>query len=299
MTIDSPLNERFLRELDHCSKVTKNKLRKVCSLRDDSPLSEAIKYAVLGGGKGLRSFLAIKSAEIFDVPYSQAVQCAAAIECIHSYSLVHDDLPAMDNDDLRRGKPTVHKKWDEATAILVGDGLQALAFEVLSQRETHHDPEIRLNLVNSLSIASGILGMVGGQALDIHAEKSKASLNLTSIKKMQSLKTGALFIWATEVGPRLSRNDIRPFTNFARYLGLAFQIQDDILDITGKAEETGKALRKDVKAGKATFVSILGLSGAKKEARLLIEQANKQIEKYGEKAEMLRALAKFSIERKF
>ena len=206
--------DKFLAQLNVCSEVTKDKLKKICLQRDDSPLSEAIKYALLGGGKGLRSFLAIKSSEIFNVPHEQAIQCAAAIECIHSYSLVHDDLPAMDNDDLRRGKLTVHKKWDEATAILVGDGLQALAFEILSQKETHCNPEIRLDLINSLAVASGINGMVGGQALDIIAEKSLSALDLNSIKKMQSLKTGALFTWATEVGPRLSQNDIKPFTNF-------------------------------------------------------------------------------------
>ena len=289
----------FLKLLETTNLETRAYLKNLLPQNTDRKISQAMNYAVLNGGKGLRSFLAIESSAMCGAPRSQAMQAAAAIECIHSYSLVHDDLPAMDDDDLRRGKATVHKKWDEATAILVGDGLQSLAFEILTQDETHPNPKIKLNLVKSLARASGVNGMVGGQAMDIEAEQSSQTLSIKKIIELQNLKTGSLITWASEVGARLTGKEIEPFTQYASSVGLAFQIQDDILDVIGNVTETGKALGKDSEAGKATFVSLLGLDGARQKAAELISQACDEINTFGDKGSQLRELAKFVITREF
>ena len=292
-------NDQFLKTLDENNLRTKAQLKAILPKNRSSEISEAMKYALLSGGKGLRAFLAIESAVMCGAPISQALQAAAAIECIHSYSLVHDDLPAMDNDDLRRGKPTVHKKWNDATAILVGDALQSLAFEILSSDDTHTKAEIRLNLIKSLATACGAKGMVGGQAMDIAAETSEIPINIKNIIELQNLKTGALIIWSAEVGARLTEQNILPFTKYAASVGLAFQIQDDILDVIGETKETGKALGKDAKAGKATFVSLLGVEGAKIKAKQLVLEACETLDEFGQKASMLRELAKFAVNRTF
>ena len=292
-------NSEFLELLQKNNHETHAYLRTLLPQNSQEKILAAMNYAVLNGGKGLRSFLAIETSVICGAPKVQALQAAAAIECIHSYSLVHDDLPSMDNDELRRGKPTVHKKWDEATAILVGDGLQSLAFEILAKDETHPNPRIRINLISSLARASGVHGMVGGQAQDIEAENSKKSLSYDKIINLQNLKTGSLISWASEVGAQLTEQDLKPFTQYANALGLAFQIQDDILDIVGNVKETGKALRKDADAGKATFVSLLGIDGAKRKAKRLVTDAQDAINKFGEQAASLRALASFVINRSF
>jgi farnesyl diphosphate synthase len=205
----------------------------------------------------------------------------------------------MDNDDLRRGKPTVHKKWDDATAILVGDALQTLAFEILSNNATHPKAEVRLNLISSLAKASGTNGMVGGQAMDIAAETSLKPLTISEITRLQSLKTGALITWSAEVGSRLTEQSITPFTKYAASIGLAFQIKDDILDVIGEPDRIGKTLRKDEKAGKATFVSLLGLDSAKIKANQLVLEACESIDEFGQRASMLRELAKFVVNRSF
>mgnify|MGYP001252907637 CR=1 FL=1 len=292
-------NKYFLNSLKKTNEETRAHLRKLLPQSNDIKITKAMNYAVLNGGKGLRAFLALETSTICGAPKFQALQAAAAIECIHCYSLVHDDLPAMDNDDLRRGKPTVHKRWDDATAILVGDALQSLAFEILSHDATNPDAGIQLNLIKSLALASGVHGMVGGQALDIEAETSSKKFTVEEIIKLQNLKTGALITWAAEVGARLTNQDLQPFTKYAASVGLAFQIQDDILDIIGDKKQAGKALRKDIRAGKATFVSLLGLDGAKIKAEQLISQAYEAVDELGDKANQLRELAKFVVNRAF
>lgn len=249
------------------------------------------------GGKGLRAFLVIESARLHDVPEDRALNAAAAIEALHAYSLVHDDLPAMDDDDLRRGEPTVHVKWDEATAILAGDALQTLAFALLADPACHPDGALRAGLVATLAQAAGGAGMVQGQALDIAAESAPAPLDLDAITALQRLKTGALIEWAATAGARLAEADPAPLAAYARALGLAFQIADDLLDETGDAATTGKAVGKDAAAGKATFVSLLGLDGARARATALVEEAVAALAPYGARADNLRAAARFVIER--
>jgi len=256
-----------------------------------------MRHAVLNGGKRLRAFLVIQTANLFDVDINQALFSAAAIECIHAYSLVHDDLPSMDDDDLRRGQPTVHVKWNEATAILVGDALQALAFEILSNKAAAKNDSIRVNLINSLAHASGANGMVLGQMQDIAAETATTPLSLDQIVDLQANKTGALIRWAAEAGAVLADQPKSSLSQYADALGLAFQIQDDILDIEGDALAAGKRLQKDTDAGKATFVSILGMDTAKVRAKLLVEQAQDVLSSYGTKAAPLRAVAQYVIER--
>jgi farnesyl diphosphate synthase len=263
---------------------------------DDTNLGAAMRYAVLGGGKRLRAFLAIESAALFRVPPGQALRTAAAVECVHAYSLVHDDLPCMDDDDLRRGKPTVHKVWDEATAVLVGDALQTLAFEIIAAPASGIDPRVQAKLVWRLARAAGARGMVGGQSLDIAAE-SAPPLGLDSVTDLQALKTGALFGWAAESGAILGRTDADPVHRYATALGLAFQIRDDVLDVEGDPEAAGKRLRKDEAAGKATFVSLLGLDGARRKAHELVVEANEALVPYGSAAGNLRAAAQFVFAR--
>jgi farnesyl diphosphate synthase len=263
--------------------------------RADQPVTHAMRYAVRGG-KRLRGFLVLEGARLHGLADARAISAAAAVEALHAYSLVHDDLPSMDNDDLRRGQPTVHRKWDEATAVLAGDALQTLAFELLC------DPalgpaEVRMDLVGGLAKASGIDGMVLGQALDIAAETAARSLTLEEITALQAGKTGALIGFAAEAGAVLAGADRAPLRRYAAALGLAFQIADDILDVTGDEVRTGKRVGKDADAGKATFVSLLGLDGARARAQALIDEAEVALAGYGNRATNLIAAARFVIAR--
>jgi farnesyl diphosphate synthase len=263
--------------------------------RADEPVVHAMRYAVQGG-KRLRAFLVLESAAMLGVPPEQAVSAAAAVEALHAYSLVHDDLPCMDDDDLRRGQPTVHLKWDEATAVLAGDALQTLAFELLTDPALG-SAERRVALVASLARASGAEGMVLGQSLDIAAETAATPLTLAQITRLQAGKTGALIRWSAEAGAVIAGQDPGPLGRYATALGLAFQIADDILDIEGDADKAGKRLRKDAGAGKATFVSLLGMDGAKTRARALVAEAGVALQPYGARAETLVAAAEFVIAR--
>jgi len=261
-------------------------------------LYDAMRHAAVGGGKRLRPLLTIAAARLFNIDEEQALRVGAAIEAIHVYSLIHDDLPAMDDDDLRRGKPTVHKAFNEATAILAGDSLHALAFEILAHEATHKDPLVRSELVFELSQASGPNGMAGGQMMDLLAERQ--SLDLASITRLQQLKTGALIEYAVEapcILIRLAREARTPYRGYARNVGLAFQITDDLIDHAGDEKAAGKRTGKDAQAGKATFVSLLGPERAAQQARLLVDQAIDHLANHGEEADLLRALARFAIER--
>ncbi|QHQ36958.1 polyprenyl synthetase family protein [Algicella marina] len=262
-----------------------------------SPLTEAMRYATLSGGKRMRAFFVIETCNMFHVPPTQAVRAAAAVECLHAYSLIHDDLPAMDDDDLRRGKPTVHRKWDDATAILAGDALQTIAFEILAAPKTAPDPAVRLKLITRLAEAAGARGMVGGQMLDILAETRRTPLSLEEITDLQALKTGALISWSVEAGGILGKSNTDALAVYAEAVGLAFQIQDDILDVTGTAETTGKATGKDAEAGKATFVSLLGLDAARKKAQDLVSEACDALAPYGSAASGLRRAAQYIVAR--
>jgi len=260
----------------------------------DTPIPDAMLYAVRGG-KTLRGFLVLEGARLHGIGSDVAKPVAAAIECIHAYSLVHDDLPAMDDDDLRRGQPTVHKAWDEATAVLAGDALQALAFELLTMAEVPAAAQV--TLIGSLARQAGLNGMVGGQALDIAAETAAEPMDLPTIERLQAGKTGALIEWASGAGPMMAQADDRPLRAYGRALGRAFQIADDVLDVEGDAETVGKAVGKDEDAGKATFVSLLGLDGAKRRARELVDEACDALGSYGDDAAILKDAARFVIER--
>ena len=261
----------------------------------DDRVAHGMRYAT-DGGKRLRGFLVLETAAVFGVSRDQAMFAAASVECLHAYSLVHDDLPCMDDDDLRRGQPTVHVKWDEATAVLVGDALQTFAFELLADPRAGDDAQ-RVALMGSLARASGAQGMVLGQAQDIAAETAQAPLTLEQITELQGNKTGRLIEWPALTGAILGGADPAPLLAYARAIGLAFQIADDILDVTGDAAAAGKALQKDAAAGKATFVSLLGLDGAKARAEALVATAEAALTPYGEKAHHLRALARYIVER--
>ena len=260
---------------------------------------EAMAYATLNGGKRLRPFLVLNSAQLFDVPRARALRAAAAAEYVHCYSLVHDDLPAMDDDDLRRGKPTTHIQFDEATAILAGDGLLTFAFELLGDAPTHPDGAVRAELVVALARAIGAEGMVGGQMFDLRAEDMR--LSLADITRLQAMKTGALFRFSCEAGailgqaPADARTALR---DYARDLGLAFQIADDLLDHEGTEAEVGKKVGKDAAAGKGTFVSLLGADEARRRARSLAEQAASHVDRFGPKADLLKDVARFVVERR-
>lgn len=260
-------------------------------------LHTAMRQAVLGGGKRLRPFLVMQSAALFDAAPRQALRVGAALECLHCYSLVHDDLPAMDDDDLRRGQLTLHRAFDEATAILAGDGLQAFAFEMLADAATHDDPHIRCALMLELARAAGASGMVGGQMLDLLAEE-KPFASYAEIAAMQDRKTGALIRFACEAGAILGRQDRSALARYGAAIGLAFQIADDVLDVEASATELGKATQKDKGKGKATFVDLLGLNGAKRQAARLTEEAIGALSDYGGKAAMLREAARFVISRR-
>ena len=284
-------------QLNDTASIVEIALKEMLQKQGNDLMSAPIRHAVLNGGKRLRAFLVIHSCNIFEVQKDTAIQAAIAIECLHAYSLVHDDLPCMDDDELRRGKPTVHVKWDEATATLTGDALQALAFELIASLP--HTDAIRIvELLKKLAKASGMQGMVLGQAQDIQAEKSKVNLNINDITSLQQNKTGALIEWSAISGAILSNKDDGKLLDYAKSIGLAFQIQDDILDIEGDAVLAGKRLQKDVSAGKATFVSLLGIENAKLRAKELIEEAIDALSDYGVKAEPMRQVAKFIIERK-
>jgi farnesyl diphosphate synthase len=261
-------------------------------------LYAAMRHAAIGGGKRLRPLLVTATAALFHVDRAVAVRVGTAVEAIHVYSLVHDDLPCMDDDDMRRGKPTVHRAFDDATAVLAGDSLHALAFEVLASPQTHPDPFVRGELVSTLALASGPEGMAGGQMMDIEAEK--ATFDLQTVMRLQALKTGALIAASVEMGailghiPPEGRTHLR---GYARDIGLAFQIADDILDVEGDPELAGKALQKDADAGKGTFVSLMGLERAKQQAEMLVAQANEHLSCYGTEANLLRAIANYITER--
>ncbi len=265
----------------------------------ESRLFESMRYATLGGGKRFRPFLVCQSAALFSVAKASALRVAAAVELVHCYSLVHDDLPAMDDDDLRRGQPTVHKKFDEATAILAGDALLTLAFEILADRRTHENAEVRAALVSALAVAAGGRGMVGGQMLDLAARDM--NLDIGGITRLQRLKTGAMIAFSCEAGAILGRASAEPrdaLRGYAHDLGLSFQIADDLLDVEGTMEETGKAVGKDADAGKATFVSIMGVDRARAQARLLARQAAEHLASFDGSADLLRQAAPFVVERR-
>ena len=264
----------------------------------ESQVFQAMRYAVMAGGKRLRPFLVIASADLFNVSRSCSERVAAAIEMIHTYSLIHDDLPAMDDDNLRRGKPTCHLKFDEATAILAGDALLTLAFEVIAHSDTHNSAKVRSDLVLEISRAVGAQGMVGGQMLDLIAEQSV--FGMPEITRLQRMKTGALINCSCQVGAILgnaSETQRHLLNAYAYDVGLAFQIIDDLLDVDGDPKELGKATNKDVKAGKATFVSLLGAERARAQAEILTSQAIENLEIFGDKGDLLRDLARFVIER--
>ena len=264
---------------------------------DGSRIREAMRHGALGQGKRLRPFLVVESARIFAAGDLNALRVGAALECVHCYSLVHDDLPAMDNDDLRRGLPTVHKKFDDATAILAGDALLTLAFEILSAQSTHPDATVRSNLVLELAKAAGAAGMVGGQMLDIEAETGNFA-SLEEISTMQSGKTGALFRFACAAPAIAVDADTRKILQYADHIGLAFQIADDILDVESDAATIGKATQKDKGKGKATFVDFFGLEGAKTEAKRLSAAAVDALSAYDKRADHLRDIAAFVINRR-
>jgi farnesyl diphosphate synthase len=265
----------------------------------ESRVFEAMRYAALAPGKRLRPFLVLASAQLFSVATRSALQVACAIELVHAYSLVHDDLPAMDDSDLRRGLPTCHKAFDEATAVLAGDGLLTMAFGVLAEPDTHGDPSVRCELVASLAQAAGGNGMVGGQMIDLLAEH-RPDLDIGAITRLQRLKTGALIAFACEAGAILGKapQELRlALRGYAHDLGLAFQIADDLLDVEGSAGVTGKPVGQDAAAGKATFVSILGAERARAQADVLIHQAVAHLEPFEGRAELLRKAARFVVDR--
>lgn len=267
-------------------------------LPSEGKLAEAMRYATIGGGKRLRPLLLTATAAMHGVDRSNALRAAIAIEAVHAYSLVHDDLPCMDDDAMRHGKPSTHKAFGEAVAVLAGDALQAFAFEVLSDPATSGDPFVRAELVQVLACASGASGMVGGQMLDIEGEGQ--AFDLAAITRMQQLKTGALLSAAVEMGAVLGKVPAEGrmhLKGYARDIGLAFQIADDLLDHAGDEAKAGKALRKDAEAGKQTFVGLLGEERAREQARMLTQQAIAHLGSYGQEADLLRALARYIVER--
>jgi farnesyl diphosphate synthase len=268
--------------------------------RDDGrdQLFAAMRHAAIGGGKRLRPLLAVATAQLFGIDRQRAVRAGAAIEAIHVYSLIHDDLPCMDNDDIRRGKPTVHRAFSEAAAVLAGDSLHALAFEMLADPSTSEDPFVRSDLVLELARAAGPHGMAGGQMMDLAAEGQ--DLDLPAITRLQQLKTGALIEYAVEAPCIMARLPVEartPYRGYARNIGLAFQIADDLIDHSGDDEAAGKKTGKDAKAGKATFVSLLGAERAEQQAQLLVTQAIEHLGGHGDEADLLRAVARFAVER--
>lgn len=265
----------------------------------ESRLFDAMRYGSLGGGKRLRPFLVMEGARMFNVNSACALRTAAAVEFIHCYSLIHDDLPAMDNADLRRGRPTVHLKFDEATAILAGDALLTQAFEILADPETHEDPQVRCRLVAALAKAAGPRGMVGGQMLDLIAENE--TFDIGAITRLQRMKTGDLIAFSCTAGGILGRASppqLHALQAYAHDLGLAFQIADDLLDVEGTEAQTGKSVGRDQGAGKATFVSILGVERARDQAARLADQAAAHLDIFDTRADMLKQVARYVVDRK-
>ena len=265
----------------------------------ESRLVDAMRYSALDGGKGFRPFLCTASAALFDVDEAHALRVAAAIEAVHCYSLIHDDLPCMDDDDMRRGRPSLHKAYDEATAILAGDALLTLAFDILADEATHEEAEIRIKLVSGLSRSVGMSGMVGGQTIDMLSPELK--LDAGSLTRLQKMKTGALISYAVEAGTILGKAgeaQHHALLNYAHDIGLAFQIADDVLDVEGIEADLGKTAGKDAQDGKVTFASLLGVERAREQARLLVTQAINHLDIFGPQADALRQAAEFVIQRK-
>ncbi len=283
-------------QLQQCTEQVAQCFQNHLAFLGQTDVENALKYA-LGGGKHMRAYLVLETARLHAVARDIAIWPACAIEAIHAYSLVHDDLPCMDDDDLRRGQPTIHKKWDDATAVLAGDALQALSYELLCREEFSIPEKQRIELISSLARCSGIQGMVLGQAQDMSAEKSSVPLNLDQIIQLQLNKTGALIEWSAMSGAIMCAESPDALQSYAKALGLAFQIHDDVLDVEGNAEQTGKAVGKDADAGKATFVSLLGLQAALKRSQDLVDQACDALAPYGRDAENLKNLARFTISR--
>ena len=291
----------FPEALEEAAKLTDAALERLLVVPPglEARVYEAMRYSALAPGKRMRPFLVLASANLFGVAQRCALQVAAAVEMVHAYSLVHDDLPAMDDSDLRRGRPTCHKQFDEATAVLAGDGLLTSAFEVLSDPDTHGDPTVRCELVATLASAAGPAGMVGGQMIDLIAERQK--LDIGAITRLQRMKTGALIAFSCEAGAILAKapGEVRiALRGYAHDLGLAFQIADDLLDVEGSAAETGKPVGADAAAGKATFVSILGVERARAQAEHLVRQAAAHLDLFEQRAELLREAARFVIARR-
>lgn len=288
-------------EMDSVSEAVNKTIGRLLPETDEaeSRLLDAMRHGTLGGGKRLRPFLVVHSASLFNVDPARARRVAAALEFIHCYSLIHDDLPAMDDAALRRGKPTVHKQFDEATAILAGDALLTLAFEILSEPETHEDPRVRCELIKYLARAAGAQGMVGGQMLDLIAEKE--DFDLGTISRMQRMKTGKLMAFACEAGAILGKASDphrKALCNYAHDLGLAFQVTDDILDVESDPQDTGKDTGKDEQAGKATFVSTMGKEQAKERAEMLVQQAVRHLRIFEGREKTLKDLAVYVLARR-
>ena len=304
--------ERFQRGLDQVAAETETLLDRLLAAEPakgeigrPTRLLEAMRYACLGGGKRFRPFLVVESAALFAVPRERALMAAAALECVHCYSLVHDDLPAMDNDDLRRGRPTVHKEYDDATAILAGDGLLTLAFDILSRKDVHPNAQVRIDLISALARSAGLGGMAGGQMLDLEAEGrftsgSAQKFDAPQTRQLQAMKTGALLRFACLAGPILGEGSAAQRTALDRYgcaVGEAFQIADDLLDLEGDAATVGKATDKDAAAHKATLVSVLGIEGARGRLAHLVAEAETALTPFGADALVLRAAARFVANR--
>jgi farnesyl diphosphate synthase len=296
--------DRLARELDsearRVSAEVDSFFARLLSPTGDSrePLYEAMRHAAIGGGKRLRPLLTIAASRLFAIDPERAIRVGCAIEAIHVYSLIHDDLPCMDDADLRRGKATVHKAFGEAEAVLAGDSLHALAFEILAHPATHEDPRVRSELVLELARAAGPNGMAGGQMMDLVAEGQ--ALDVPAITRLQQLKTGALIEYAVEAACIMTRMPLEartPYHGYARNIGLAFQVADDIIDHSGSAAAAGKPTGRDAHAGKATFVSLVGEERARQQADFLVNQAIEHLSGHGEEADLLRAIARFAIER--
>jgi farnesyl diphosphate synthase len=307
MTTGTALSD-FAKRLDRTAEDTEALLGKLLAdtvLADEiarpKRLMEAMRYSSLGGGKRLRPFLVVESSAVFGVPRDAALLAGAALECIHCYSLIHDDLPAMDNSDLRRGRPTLHKKTDDATAILAGDGLLTLAFDIISRDEIHKDPTVRLLLTRALARASGIGGMVGGQMLDLAGEGRFGDREPVDVARLQQMKTGALLRFGCIAGAILGQSSPKEYQaldDYGRALGEAFQIADDLLDVEGDASALGKQTGQDAALGKTTFVTQLGIEGAKQRVRDLLARADSALSIFGARGEVLRAAALFVADRK-
>lgn len=294
----SPLLQQAIDECADAVNKTMSRLLPETNLAEEL-LYEAMRYGALAGGKRLRPFMVMQSAKLFNVDPARARRVAAALEFVHCYSLIHDDLPAMDNSPIRRGKPALHIQYDEATAILSGDALLTLAFEVMADRETHSDPHVRIELVRKLAIAAGPHGMVGGQMLDLIGEKEE--FDLGTISRMQRMKTGQLMAFACEAGAILGKADEphkKALCNYAYDLGLAFQVTDDVLDVESDPTVTGKPANQDDKAGKSTFVRAMGKEQAKSRAEMLVHQAVRHLKIFEGRGEMLSELALYVLERR-